>query len=287
MNFSEKQIDVTITLAQGNFANGTNTVTLSGHRVTANIVNHGGDDQSFADLSIYGMSEEVMNQLSNVGSQYKKSYLNDISVMAGDSVSGMSLVFTGQIWNAFIDAQSLPEVFFQVSARPGYYYQMKPTTPTSIQGSGDVALMMKNLASEMGFSFENAGVKARLANPYYWGTAWQQVAQIARDAGVEWFLDRGTLVIMNASTPREGDTPIISANTGMLGYPVFNQNMVIVRSLFNPGIKYGGNVQIQSELTAANGNWIVQDLQYELDSLLPGGRWNMVITGRIAGETTP
>jgi hypothetical protein len=286
MSFSEKLIEVTFTLAQGEFEGGGNSATVSGVRISTLITAVGGVDQGLAELSIYGLSLSLMNQLSNVGSQYNVAFLNGISISAGDA-SGMSVVFQGQMLSAFIDAQGMPQVFFQVVAKPGFFDQIKPATPTSVQGSSDVATMMAALAKTMGFAFENSGVTAKLANAYYSGSAMQQCARIAKDAGIEWVIEKKTLIIMNPAAARAGTTPVISPETGMVGYPVFNQVFVIVTALFNPDVKFGGEIEIKSELTSANGKFIVQELIYELESLVPGGRWFMTITARTAGPTPP
>ena len=38
---------------------------------------------------------------------------------------------------------------------------------------------------------------------------------------------------------------------------------------------------------ASNGQWIVQNLFYQLESQRPSGRWFMTITGYVAGPTSP
>lgn len=285
MSFSKKRIDVIFELATGAFSGGGNGHVASGLRVSCSIQVFGGAQQSIARLAIYGMPLETMNQLSNVGAKWGQAVRNNISILAGDEVSGMNLVFQGQIVTAMVDARAMPQVAFLVEAMPGYFGKINPTQPVSIRGSADVSGMMSQIASGLGMSFENNGVTAKLANPYYAGTLVQQATQIARDAGIVWIMDRGTLAIMNPGEPRQGQNVLISRETGMLSYPMFNQHEVIVQAAYNPAVKYGGNVDIQSDLTAANGTWIVRTLTYDLESEMPGGKWFMTIVGYIAGQT--
>ncbi len=74
-----------------------------------------------------------------------------------------------------------------------------------------------------GLTFENAGVVAKLANPYYAGTAWTQMLQIARDAGIDVYVERNNMAIVAPASVRQGDATLISPETGMVGYPAFNQ----------------------------------------------------------------
>lgn len=62
MAFAQKLLTATISLVNGSFAGGGNSLTLSGLRMSAKIRNSGGLSQSFLEeLAIYGMSLSEMN----------------------------------------------------------------------------------------------------------------------------------------------------------------------------------------------------------------------------------
>ncbi|MDQ0395181.1 baseplate hub protein [Labrys monachus] len=286
MAFSQKRISIQLQLANGQFHGGGNTATIEGLRCSCHIVNKGGADQSDATAAIFGLPLDLMNQLSNVGTQYNRDFLNTVVIRAGDS-SGMDTVYEGQIFSAFVDAMSMPQVCFRISAKPNIYDQVKPVKPTSIKGSADVAGMMSNLAKQMGLAFEGNGVNVKLANPYYYGSAWMQAMQIAEHAGIEWIVDKGTLAISMPGKPRQGSTPLISKETGLVGYPAFNETEIILRALYNPAVRYGGDIEVKSDLTPANGKWIVKLIEYDLESQMPGGSWFMTIIAYPIGPTTP
>ncbi len=286
MSFTKKRIVTDISLASGQFSiGGGNNAALRGLRTSCIINVFGGFSQSNMEMAIFGLPLSLMNQLSNVGKNYNKSLPNLISVQAGDDEMGMHLVFQGQIFSAFVDARAMPEVAFRIQAKPGGFDQVKPATPMSFKGSGDVAQMMGQVASKMGVGFENNGVSVKLANPYYAGSLFQQAANIARDAGIEWILDRGTLAISPPGKPRQGGTKLISPTTGLVGYPMFNENQVICQILFDPIVKFGGSVEIQSDLTAANGTWIVNQLTHYLDAEMPKGKWFSLVSSYGQAET--
>lgn len=286
MSFTKKRIVTDISLASGQFSiGGGNNAALRGLRTSCIIEVNGGFSQSNMQMAIYGLPLSLMNQLSNVGKNLNKSLLNTITVQAGDDEMGMHLVFQGQIYSAFVDARAMPEVAFRIQAIPGGFDKVKPATPMSFKGSGDVSQMMSQVAGKMGLSFENNGVSLKLANPYYAGSLFQQAASIARDAGIEWIIDRGTLAISPPGTPRKGGGVLISPTTGLVGYPMFNEAQVICQVLFDPVIKMGGEVEIQSDLTAANGKWIVNQLVHYLDAEVPKGKWFSLVSCYGMGET--
>lgn len=279
MSFTQRLISVQLSLANGSFGSGGNSMTIEGLRCSMRIQVPGGMTKSNLDGVIYGLSLSDMNQLSTVGTQMSKMYKNTITVMAGDEQSGMALVYQGTLTSAYVDAAAMPNVGLRVRGQAGAYEAVAPIQPTAMQGQGDVATMMGNLAQQMGLQFENNGVQVQLSNPYYYGSAYFQVEQMARHAGIEFLVDRGTLAIWNPSQARQGGAVMVAPDTGMVGYPLFNQQNVIVTTIFDPTIRYGGQMQIQSDLTPACGLWNINNLNLELDSIIPHGKWFATMSG--------
>lgn len=74
----------------------------------------------------------------------------------------------------------------------------------------------------------------------------------------------------------------------MVGYPAFTQSGIIVATLFVPTLKRGGQITVQSDLAPACGTWWINNLTYDLESMVPGGKWFAVIeAGRIKVQDTP
>jgi hypothetical protein len=107
-----------------------------------------------------------------------------------------------------------------------------------------------------------------------------QALTLAQHAGIEHLIDKGTLAIWPPSQGRQSaGTLTVSPQTGMVGYPLFNQNMIIVKTLFDPSITYGGTMQVQSDLTPACGSWLINNVELELDSMTPHGKWFATLSG--------
>ena len=279
MSLSPKLIDVSFSLAQGSFGDGGgNTANASGYRVVCHIVNVGGAQQSNMELAIYGLPLAMMNQLTTFGTNYQQVYKNGITVSAGDADSGMSVVFQGNIFQAWVDGQSMPNVCLRVVATPGSFYSAMPQTPLSYSGATQATTVAKAIAGYMGLTLEDNGVTTVLTNPYYASDAFSMITDLAEHAGFDWTIDKTVLAITPKGKARAGDPPLISAETGMEGYPLFVSNTVVLKTLFNPNIKYQGLVNVQSDLTPANGSWKVIKIEYHLESKVPHGKWGSVLT---------
>ena len=288
MSFTKRRIDLTFQLGEGNFGeSGSNVVTVSGLRVAASIHNTGGIGMSEASIKVYGMKLDLMNRLSILGKYLTEARRNVITITAGDDVSGMSQCFQGILTEAWADLNSSPQVSFICVAQAGLLGAMKPAAPTSYRGSADVAVVLSGIAAQMGVTFENSGVSVQLANVYKSGTLRDQAIALARDADINILCDSQILAIWPKAGKRNGLVPLISAETGMVGYPVTTQNGLQVQTIFNPSIVFGSNVQIKSIITPAVGEWTIFNLTHDLESEMPGGKWFTNLECSLLGKPLP
>ena len=144
---------------------------------------------------------------------------------------------------------------------------------------------MSAMAQKAGFQFENNGVNLRLQNPYFGGTAVQQIHALAEAAGIEHLMDKGTLSIWPTSGNRSGDPTVISPQTGLVSYPQFNSMGIIIRTLFQPSLDYGKLFKVQSSIQPACKTWRVYKLEYSLASETPNGPWFQDVWGGVPDQT--
>jgi hypothetical protein len=234
-----------------------------------------------AQFHIYGLTLSQMNQLSTAGLVYKVG-ANKIVVQAGDSISGMTTVFTGDIIEAWPDINQ-PDAPLFVLAQPSAQVQLKPVAATSFFGPTPASTALGQIAQSAGLTLENNGVNTILQSPYFHGTAWSQLMSCVRAADCFGFLDgiTSTFAVWPKTGSRSGSVPIIGPSTGMIGYPKFQVTQTKIRVLFDPNIFFGNGpghqIQVQSELAAANGMFTINSLVHDLSSELPDGPWETVI----------
>ena len=275
MTISKKILSLTITLGSGTFGEDVgDTVTLTGFRMTADAVNPGGDSMGRCQIRVFGLRADVMNKLTTIGSVNTAiKAKNGILLAAGDD-DGMSSVFSGTILDAWADYNAAPDVAFNIIAYSGLSAAVKPVGATSYKGAADVADILADIAAnQMGLAFENNGVSAKLVNPYLAGTALDKIRSCARAAKVLWSIEHDTLFIWPADGSRAGDVPKVSFSTGMVGYPSLSSKGMTVKMLYNPNIKLGGDIDVDSEIPMSRGKWRVFNVSHNLSSEIAGGPW--------------
>lgn len=283
MSFTHKQIAISFDLGKGSFGeSGFDRVKLGGSlRASANITIAGVYAFSTMDLTVSGMTLSNMNALTTLGQNIAALRRNVVTVEAGDAGTGLSVVFRGQIQEAWADFSGMPNVIFRVHARADLLEAVKPIPPTTFNGLADVVTIMRGLATQAGWSFQNDGVTAQLIDPYFPGTIGDQIKACADHANIRMLPGPPTLFIWPKGGARGGSVPIVSPDTGLVGYPTFTQSGIQLTTLFNPGIGFGQKIQVKSSVKipaqlpmVSDGIWVVASLSHALESETPGGQWH-------------
>lgn len=280
---NKKQLRFVVTLGTGKFGSSNNdTITLQGFRATADIDKAGGMMMGTLRAKIYGVKQADMNSVTTL--QWKTGTLipNTVEVYAIDGPAE-TLVFAGNIVNAWADYQSMPDVFLHIQAQSAFFNALKAIPPRSFKGGVDVASVMAQIARDLGYTFENNGVTTRLVDVYLPNTGMEQAKDLARAAGCDLYLDDKILAITPPNVPRKVIIPLISPASGLVGYPTFDGVGVNFQTLFNPAITFGGSIKLETDVQQAAGEWVVTSVGHRLESEKPGGAWFSNVRGNQNG----
>jgi len=280
---NKKQLRFVITLGTGKFGSSENdTITLQDFRSVVDIDKAGGMMMGTLRAKIYGVGQLDMNSVTTL--QWKPGTLipNTVEVYAIDGAVE-TLVFAGNIVNAWADYQSMPDVYLHIQAQSAFFNGLQAVKPLSIKGGVNVAIVMERIAKDMGLVFENNNVSVMLTDVYVANTLKEQALELARAANFSLYIDDKVLAITNKFESRKGFMPLLSSSSGLIGYPTFDGVGVNFQTLFNPAVVFGGSVQIQSDVQQACGQWVVTSISHRLEAEKPGGAWFSTIRGNTNG----
>lgn len=295
MAFVNRLINLTFVLGTGAFgADGSDTVKITGLRTSLSISKPGGNGYGTAEIRIFGMLLSTINQLSTYGIIYPLQPRNSVIIEAGDSVNGMTTIFSGQILGAWFDGSEAGNPAFVVTANAGTLLALIPAAPTSYKTSVRAADVISYLASLSNLRFVNYGVDTPLPPSYFSGSlaAQLKLAITAAKCDSNGLDGSGVLAIYPRGGARN-DAPVkISAETGMVGFPTWTAQGIVIKALLNGALNFGSQIEVTSEIINAvsapssPGNiqqagkpqiWNVANIDYELESLVPGGAWFMTV----------
>ncbi|MCW4590905.1 hypothetical protein NO263_09965 [Gluconacetobacter entanii] len=290
-DFTQKALDVTFRVASGGFgAGGADTLTLSGLRCHAEVTHAGMPSGSTLSLRIGGMDLPMMNRLSVLSAmpvatapqQQMQACGNTVMVQAthGD---GKVAVFRGVVVEAFVDFSTMPDVAFVVTASSIAGLQVQPLPPDGYAGAVSVQTVLSDIAAQCGLRLVAHNLGGVMIHDHYgWGCARDRIERIRHAAGIVINIQDNTLTAWGRDLATDGTTgtpPVISAGTGLLGYPAYNQDGVAFRTLFRPDIAYLSPVQVCSVAApgglsmASGGLWTPYRITHQLESEVPDGAW--------------
>ena len=287
-SFLERLLTVTFYIQNSPGAPGTGTyteATFAGLRISASVQEMGQGLPNTLTAMIYGLPLAFMNTASNLGTNEARFAPNAIRLTAGDAVNGFSQVYFGYMQACFVDASGAPDIALSVVSVSTLSFQYQKIPPTSFKGVVAVATVMQAIASQINFTFKNDGVSSTLSNPYFSGSVMDQL-QACADAGNADLnvplMQQEVVQITPIGQPNSnGPTPLISASTGMIGYPSYASTGLTVRCIFNPAIVWNGKIQIQSIFPQATGTWKVATITHTLESNTPDGAWETEIAAQV------
>lgn len=285
-SFVERKIDLIFELGTGSFgSSGKNQINFQGLRIEMTMENAGlPSPGAVIMLRVYGLTLSQINDLSKAGLLWD-SVQNKLLIKAGDSEKGMAEIFNGEISEAYPDFEQ-PSSPLVVFAYTGIGLKLKPVDPVSIDGSISGEQALTQIVKPAGLTVENSGVDVQLSNPYFPGSTWDQISRCiqAMDCFAYYDSTAKKIAIWPKNKGRQGGgTPLISPETGMIGYPKFQKNQIIVRTLLDTSIKQGTDVRVKCGLAAADGTWHISSIYYTLASQMPDGPWEMTITANHEG----
>lgn len=287
-SFTRKAIEVSITLAKGSFEEGGNTVTINELACEVSIQKPGLPEKNSASVKIWGLSKEKMGHLTTLSFKPLESQHNIITIKGGErdidtgEITSLSLIFEGEISSSYADFSSAPDISLIVKAETGIYPQQKSSPPFSIKGEVNILDVFKQFSSMTGYTFENQGVSGSISNAHFSGSPLQKIEKLARDIGCELIIDDSKIIVAPAGKSRKGNAVQLSKETGLIGYPSFNQDGITCKCLFTPNLIYGGLVAIDSIVPNASGTWLITKLTHNITAN-KSGSWESNIEASYYG----
>jgi hypothetical protein len=283
MGFAERQLKFTFSGAPGFSGAPTGTFSAQGLRAAVNVQAFQDRSVVMAQAKIYGLSLAQMtaysSQIPGAPSGPAGLVPFNLLIEAGDAGGTMAKVVNGQIWRSYIDLSGAPESCLSVSVAGTLYQSAATIGSQSWAGAQNAEDLIQSICPEAlprPMTLHNNGAHAVLRNPSTSGSAIDQIMTLALAAKFLVIFDGDDVYIWPPGGTRDTSPAIAvgpDTDPGMVGYPEFWQNGIIVTSLYNPSISVGRQIQVSSSIPNAQGTWSIIQVQHELTTMLSKGPW--------------
>jgi hypothetical protein len=265
-------------LSEGEFQGGGNTKVIEGLATTVDVQKNGLPEKHTAKVSISNIALADMEQMTFLAFRPLQKRKNKILIEAGEAGEELATVFKGDITSSFPDFSNAPDVTFEIEAiTAGWSYQLADS-PTSINGQADAGELIKQFAKEAGFAFVNNGVSASVQYSTFTGSPVSKAQQVAAEIGKELLIDDDTFTLQDWGQTR-GDAILLNPSCGLIGYPAFTSEGIQCSSFFNPKLRLGGQVRIESIVPKSTGFWKITKLSHSLSVYNSSPSWVSNIEG--------
>lgn len=244
---------------------------IEGLAMGVTVTKPGLPEKNTANITVWGLKYDTMDQLTMLAFRPLESEKNTIMVEAGDKGGELSVVFKGEITAASADFNESPDISMKFECASGNYPQQIADPVMTVDGEAKATDLFSQWSGAMGYTYKDEGVTASVKNSWYEGSPLQKSYKLSRDIECEFYVDDDEVVVMPLGQAREGNAVLLNKDTGLIGYPVFNQDGIVCRCIYNPDVKQGGLIQVESIVPRASGTWRVVKLEHSLSAYNPGG----------------
>lgn len=227
-----------------------------GAACTAKIVKSADAKQNSCEITIDNLLLETIDYLVTETSPWNPSQKPKlITVMAGRQSTGVENIYNGDV---ILAEPSMPpdrKLTMKALTQNGAKYKWTSrSSPKTIQ----LSELCKQVAGDYALGLRFEAKDKTVSNYVYNGSTAQQIKKLEQVGDVDCFIDDEFLVVKDLGKGVRGEVRVVSAATGMIGTPVLDDKGIKVRMLFDPTIKLGQQIEIQSEVNkAANGQYVI------------------------------
>lgn len=278
----KKVIKITLTLQDGvqTFtAEGDNRLSSTGLAISTSITYGNGAISPTAQITVYGLPLATMIKLMRIQWNTMQAILNMVKIEVGEQGQPLKVAYEGNITFATINMDGAPNVALVITSQMAVVEKMRPTDPFTIPKGEEVdaADIVKFLAQDMQYEFENYGVTHILTDTTLNGSNIEKIEKLAQMCDFDLYIEQRLIVICKKGGDREVKIPVITSKTGLIGYPAPDQRGITFSCTYDPLVRFGGIVQIRESIIGdvVNQDWRVYGLVATLEANIPQGKWQM------------
>lgn len=262
---------------------GNNTISISEVRSTVSFQSAGNLFGTQVNVSLFGLSMELLASLSSKAMGLFGSDTERISmkIYVGDTA-----IFVGYMTSSIANMNTAPNSALMITATANADLQNKPSPPFSFNGSTPVTSVITAICKAAGYSPYITGLDGIVAtNPHYEGSIFNQLEKLCDDFEIAMSVASPTITFWPQNEKKDDVMPLISPEYGLIGYPIFSNGGVMFQTQFSTLLTTGRNVRLITSLPHASGTYKLTSVSHELSSWMPDGPWHSVcIANRILNE---
>lgn len=263
------------------------TYAFEQHRMSIQVT-QGGNQFGNARVAVYGAPEDTMNKIARLWLEVlSPSNTDTLSIDVWDG-SNFVPFFAGVITWSAINAGAAPQVALEIEANSAMIAMNTVVAPyaqdeaVSLQDALQQILDPTDLVVE----FSDSVPVVNIERAHLVGTPMDQASALMNYfPELTWYINLQRFLVRPVNGPLGGDPVPVNKSTGMIGYPTYSTSGVQLATIFDPRIRPGLALDIQTRYEFVNRTkWVAAVLQHNIEPNMPGGQWMTAIAAQSYGS---
>lgn len=290
--FPDRILQITVSVTRMNAQSGqqqTSTYVWTQNRMRVQLRDGGAQ---FGNLIayVYGVPSVDMNNIARLWLETLTPQNTDKIQVAVWNGQTFTPLFSGVITWSAVDASGMPAVALVINANSTFELGNVSASPYANAGPVSLNAVLTTLAAQGGFTVNYAAsapphicTDLRLT-----GSPLDQIAALMHHyPDLTWFAHLQQIIVRAANTPvdSEADAIRIAVDTGMQKAPVYSTSGLQVSTLFNPQIRPGVVLDVETVFDFVNRTvWVASVLEHNLEANVFNGEWTTSIAANSYGQ---
>lgn len=231
-----------------------------------------------ATIVLRGMAQSDINTFRRtnlMGEQFLNSD-NQVTIYAGYTLGSDGLppvVYQGFVTRAGEDPNLGRDRPFVINLMQNFNHQNQIGNPVNPQNQISLDTLFKTIATNIGYKYQSTGVTGTVSNIVLWNKTEKQKLDIIYKYGYHYKTNltapnEFTLFVAKKGQPLIDSQFVLSADNGMIGWPIVEDMGFSARCYFNPNLQIGQAITLQSEeLTTVNNKISVNNLNLYINAM--------------------
>ncbi|AWJ93326.1 hypothetical protein Sp245p_26250 (plasmid) [Azospirillum baldaniorum] len=193
-------------------------------------------------IRIYNLKEETARK---VRGEYQR-----VTLQAGYADGPYGVIFEGEIKQVMTGHESPTDSYLDVFAADGDTAYVNSVINTSLAAGSTPADQFDALSKAMDLQagyVTDLPPTALSRGKVMFGMSRDYMRRLSETVGQSWSIQNGQLVMVPMTGYRAGEAVVLTAATGLIGYPQQTPGGIEVTALLNPKIQIGGLVRIDNK----------------------------------------
>jgi hypothetical protein len=251
-------------------------------------VGQGGNQFGNAKVAIYGVPLDAMNKIARLWLEVLSPTNTDTLTIDVWDGSNFVPFFAGVITWSAINAGGAPQVALEIEANSAMIAMNTVASPYAQDEPVALQDALQQILEPTGLvvEFSDSVPVLDIQRAHLIGTPMDQAAALMNYfPELTWYINLQRFLVRPVNGPLGSDPVPINKTNGMIGYPTYSTSGVQLATIFNPRIRPGLALDIQTMFDFVNRTkWVAAVLQHNIEPNMPGGQWMTAIAAQSYGS---